>query len=113
MFLESAQPYPRIVARAGIAHNIIRCYIIRSYKLSNYKKQESSMFVGREKELATLEVLYASGKFEMPVIYGRRRVAKRVLLANSSRANALSIFKPDAQMPRQISICFRLLFPKE
>ena len=39
------------------------------------------MFVGREKELATLEALYASGKFEMPVIYGRRRVGKTRLIS--------------------------------
>lgn len=38
------------------------------------------MFVGREKELATLEKLYASGRFEMPVVYGRRRVGKTRLI---------------------------------
>ena len=38
------------------------------------------MFVGREKELKTLETLYASGRFEMPVIYGRRRVGKTRLI---------------------------------
>lgn len=38
------------------------------------------MFVGREKELAALDKLYASGRFEMPVIYGRRRVGKTRLI---------------------------------
>ena len=32
------------------------------------------MFIGRDKELETLERLYQSDKFEFAVIYGRRRV---------------------------------------
>lgn len=39
------------------------------------------MFVGREQELATLERLYRSGTFQMPVVYGRRRVGKTSLIA--------------------------------
>ena len=31
------------------------------------------MFIGRERELATLNKLYASDKFEFVVIYGRPR----------------------------------------
>lgn len=38
------------------------------------------MFVGRERELAVLEKLYASGRFEMPVVCGRRRVGKTRLI---------------------------------
>lgn len=38
------------------------------------------MFIGREKELAALEKLYQSGKFEFAVIYGRRRVGKTALI---------------------------------
>ncbi len=38
------------------------------------------MFVGRENELATLNKLYASDKFEFIVIYGRRRVGKTALI---------------------------------
>ena len=37
-------------------------------------------FVGREDELAALDRLYASGRFEMMVLYGRRRVGKTALL---------------------------------
>ncbi len=37
-------------------------------------------FVGREDELAMLERLYASERFEMLVLYGRRRVGKTSLL---------------------------------
>ncbi|MEC4177054.1 ATP-binding protein [Adlercreutzia sp. R7] len=39
-------------------------------------------FVGREREMATLERLYATDKFQMPVIYGRRRVGKTSLIAH-------------------------------
>lgn len=38
------------------------------------------MFIGREREVQTLEKLYASGKFEFAVIYGRRRVGKTELI---------------------------------
>ena len=38
------------------------------------------MFIGRERELKSLEQLYASNKFEFVVLYGRRRVGKTALL---------------------------------
>lgn len=38
------------------------------------------MFIGREQELAALERMYGSGRFEMMVIYGRRRVGKTALI---------------------------------
>lgn len=38
------------------------------------------MFIGREKELKTLNGLYASDQFEFVVIYGRRRVGKTALI---------------------------------
>ena len=38
------------------------------------------MFIGRERELATLNKLYKSNKFEFVVIYGRRRVGKTALI---------------------------------
>lgn len=38
------------------------------------------MFIGREREIATLNKLYASNKFEFAVIYGRRRVGKTALI---------------------------------
>ncbi|MGN0906573.1 MAG: ATP-binding protein [Bullifex sp.] len=48
------------------------------------------MFVGRKKELAQLEELYASSRFEFLVLYGRRRVGKTELLKEfSARRNAL------------------------
>ena len=38
------------------------------------------MFIGRERELNSLEKLYASDKFEFAVIYGRLRVGKTALI---------------------------------
>ena len=38
------------------------------------------MFIGRERELASLNTLYTSDKFEFAVIYGRRRVGKTALI---------------------------------
>lgn len=38
------------------------------------------MFIGRERELRSLEQLYTSGKLEFVVLYGRRRVGKTALL---------------------------------
>ena len=38
------------------------------------------MFIGRERELASLNKLYSSGKFEFVVLYGRRRVGKTALI---------------------------------
>ncbi|MBE5886510.1 MAG: ATP-binding protein [Lachnospiraceae bacterium] len=38
------------------------------------------MFIGRDKELNTLDKLYQSDKFEFVVIYGRRRVGKTALI---------------------------------
>lgn len=38
------------------------------------------MFIGREKELSALNSLYAQNKFQLFVLYGRRRVGKTTLL---------------------------------
>ena len=39
------------------------------------------MFIGRERDLAALNRLHISGKFEFAVIYGRRRVGKTALIS--------------------------------
>ncbi|MDY2628674.1 MAG: ATP-binding protein [Lachnospiraceae bacterium] len=39
------------------------------------------MFIGRERELASLNRMYASDRFEFAVIYGRRRVGKTALIS--------------------------------
>lgn len=38
------------------------------------------MFIGRDREMASLNKLYASDKFEFAVLYGRRRVGKTALI---------------------------------
>ena len=38
------------------------------------------MFIGRDREMASLDKLYSSGKFEFAVVYGRRRVGKTALI---------------------------------
>ena len=38
------------------------------------------VFIGRKKELADLNELYAQDKFQLFVLYGRRRVGKTTLL---------------------------------
>lgn len=38
------------------------------------------MFIGREYELQELELLYQKRGFQMPVIYGRRRIGKSTLI---------------------------------
>lgn len=43
------------------------------------------MFIGREKELETLQSLYHSNAFQFPVIYGRRRVGKTYLISEFSK----------------------------
>ena len=40
----------------------------------------AAMFIGRERELRTLNNLYQSDKFEFVVLYGRRRVGKTALI---------------------------------
>ena len=55
------------------------------------------MFVGRERELAALEELYASRSFEMVVVYGRRRVGKTALLEEFSRGKRVLAFTAQLQ----------------
>lgn len=43
------------------------------------------MFVGRKRELATLNSLYGRGGFQMVVVYGRRRVGKTALINEFAR----------------------------
>ena len=51
------------------------------------------MFVGREREMKKLEELYLSGRFEMPVIYGRRRVGKTALITEFCKGRRAIYFQ--------------------
>ena len=50
------------------------------------------MFLGRERELSTLERLYRSDKFEFAVIYGRRRVGKTALIGEFAKGKDTIFF---------------------
>lgn len=50
------------------------------------------MFIGREAELAALNRLYASGRFEFAVIYGRRRVGKTALINEFAKGKECIFF---------------------
>lgn len=50
------------------------------------------MFVGRTHELKVLERLYDRGKFQMAVVYGRRRVGKTALLDEFSKGKRTLFF---------------------
>ena len=57
------------------------------------------MFVGREREIGTLERLYAQGRFQMVVVYGRRRVGKTTLVNEFARSRRSIMFTAQAQSP--------------
>lgn len=55
------------------------------------------MFVGRQHELSELERLYAKGGFQMVVLYGRRRVGKTALAAESAKDKPALVFTAKVQ----------------
>lgn len=60
-------------------------------------------FIGREKELAELNDLYAQNKFQLFVLYGRRRVGKTTLL-NEFCKNKPSIFYSAEQSNSKLNL---------
>jgi len=50
------------------------------------------MFVGRKQELRQLQALYQTDKFQLPVIYGRRRVGKTALINEFSKGKDVIFF---------------------
>lgn len=54
------------------------------------------MFIGREREVAALDRLYESNKFEFAVIYGRRRVGKLNENINKCLDNGLDVIREEA-----------------
>ncbi|MCD7822473.1 MAG: ATP-binding protein [Oscillospiraceae bacterium] len=60
-------------------------------------------FIGRERELASLNELYRENKFQMFVLYGRRRVGKTTLL-NEFCKDKPSIFYSAEQSNRKLNL---------
>ena len=55
-------------------------YSFCKHEYNNHVYKEGAfMFVGREKELASLNKLYDENTFQMVVMYGRRRIGKTTL----------------------------------
>ena len=50
-----------------------------------FREKGRRMFIGRERELATLERLYRRPGFQFPAVYGRRRVGKTTLISRFVR----------------------------
>lgn len=53
------------------------------------------MFIGREKELSALEELYRQEKFQLFVLYGRRRVGKTTLLNEFSKGKDVIFYSAE------------------
>lgn len=60
-----------------------------------------TMFVGREKELAVLDRMYAKRDFQMAVIYGRRRVGKTTLIDEFVKDKRTLYFTAQQKTSRQ------------
>lgn len=50
------------------------------------------MFIGRKRELGTLDRCYSSGKFEFVTVYGRRRIGKTTLITEFCRDKKTILF---------------------
>lgn len=61
------------------------------------------MFIGRERELTTLDHLYQTDAFQFPVIYGRRRVGKTTLI-NKFVGKKPTIFFTAVENSRQTNL---------
>lgn len=69
------------------------------------------MFVGRERELESLEGLYASNAFRFAVVYGRRRVGKTKLLREftGNKRNVVFFTAHEATLPENLDLLSREL----
>ena len=72
------------------------------------------MFIGREKELTTLEKLYQTEKFQFAVIYGRRRVGKTALINEFlNKKNAIAFTGVESNEKQNLENFSRSIFEYE
>ena len=72
------------------------------------------MFIGREKELNTLEKLYQTEKFQFAVIYGRRRVGKTALINEFlNKKNAIAFTGVESNEKQNLENFSRSIFEYE
>lgn len=67
------------------------------------------MLIGRKDELADLEEEWESGKFAMPVVYGRRRVGKTAILRRFSEDKDAIFFTAAGDMETNVAILGQLM----
>ena len=61
------------------------------------------MFIGREKELQSLERMYASDRFEFFIIYGQRRIGKTTLISEFIKEKS-AIFMTAKEVNEQLNL---------
>ena len=66
------------------------------------------MFVGRKQELRQLQALYQTDKFQLPVIYGRRRVGKTALINEFSKGKDVIFFTGIESSAKQNLLLFKM-----
>lgn len=65
------------------------------------------MFIGRERELASLKEFYDKDGIGMTVIYGRRRIGKSTLIAEFVKDKKQFFIQLQKLEKPEISNCFR------
>ena len=65
------------------------------------------MFIGRERELASLKEFYDKDGIGMTVIYGRRRIGKSTLIAELSKIKKQFFIQLQKLEKPEISNCFQ------
>ena len=69
------------------------------------------MFIGREKELQELNRLYESSCFEMPIIYGRRRVGKSTLIRKfTEKKKAILFTAVESTAERNLELFSKMIY---
>lgn len=69
------------------------------------------MFIGREHELKELNRMYETEQFQMPVIYGRRRVGKSTLIREFTEGKRAIVFTAvESTMEKNLQLFSRCIY---